>query len=50
MLVGQSIVLGEVKAETLIHDNDSRSAQIIEQQHIQQIESFSSENRLSKFC
>ena len=50
ILVGQSIVLGEVKAETPIHDEDPRNDQIIWQQYIQQIESLSQENRVSKFC
>ena len=50
ILVGQSIVLGEVNAETLVHDEDPRNDQIIWQQYIQQIESLSPENRLSKFC
>ena len=48
--VGQSIVLGEVKAETHIHDEDPKNDQIIWQQYIQQIESLSPENRVSKFC
>ena len=47
MLVGQSIVLSEVK---LVHDEDPRNDQIIWQQYIQQIESLSPENRVSKFC
>ena len=50
ILVGQSIVLGEVKAETPVHDEDPRNDQIIWQQYIQQIESLSPENRLTKFC
>ena len=50
ILVGQSIVLGEVKAETPVHDEDPRNDQIIWQQYIQQVESLSPENRLSKFC
>ena len=50
ILVGQSIVLGEVKAETLVHDEDPKNDQIIWQQHIQQIESLSPENRVIKFC
>ena len=45
ILVGQSIVLGEVKAEVLVHDD-----QIIWQQYIQQVESLSPENKLSNFC
>ena len=48
ILMGQSIVLGEVKAETPLHNpmND----QIIWQQYIQQVESLSPENKVSKFC
>ena len=44
ILVGQSIVLGEVKAQTPVHDEDPRNDQIIWQQYIQQIESLSPEN------
>ena len=50
ILVGQSIVLGKVKAEAPVHDEDPRNDQIIWQQYIQQIESLSPENRSSKFC
>ena len=50
ILVGHSIVLGEVKAETPVHDEDPMNDQIIWQQYIQQVESLSPENRLSKFC
>ena len=50
ILVGQSIVFGEVKAETPVHDEDPRNDQIIWQQYIQQVESLSPENKLSKFC
>ena len=49
-LVLKSIVLGEVKAETLVHDEDPMNDQIIWQQYIQQVESLSPENRISKFC
>ena len=49
-LVGQSIVLGEVKAEAPLHDEDPMNDQIIWQQYIQQVESLSPENRVSKFC
>ena len=37
ILVGQSIVLGEVKAETPVRGEDPRNDQIIWQQYIQQI-------------
>ena len=50
ILVGQSIVLGEVKAEAPLHDEDPMNDQIIWQQYIQQIESLSPENKVSKFC
>ena len=50
ILVGQSIVLGEIKAEVPAHDEELRDDQIILQQYVQQVESLSPENRLSKFC
>ena len=50
VLMGQSIVLGEVKAETPVHDEDPRNDQIIWQRYIQQVESHSPENKVSKFC
>ena len=50
ILMGQSIVLDEVKAEALLQNENPMNDQIIWQQYNQQIESFSPENRLSKFC
>ena len=50
ILVGQSIVLSEVKAEAPLHDEDPMNDQIIWQQYIQQVESLSPGNRVSKFC
>ena len=50
ILVGESIVLGEIKAEVLAHDEEPKDAQIVLQQYFQQVESLSPENRLSKFC
>ena len=50
ILVGQSIVLGEIKAEVPVHDEEPRDDQIILQQYVQQVESLSPENRVSKFC
>ena len=50
ILVGQSIVLGEVKAEAPLHDENPMNDQIIWQQYIPQVESLSSENKVSKFC
>ena len=50
ILVGQSIVLGEIKAEVPVHDEKPKDDQIILQQYVQQIESLSPENRVSKFC
>ena len=50
ILVGQSIVLGEVKAEVPLHNENPMNDQIIWQQYIQQVESLSPENKVSKFC
>ena len=50
ILVGQSIVLGEVKAEVPVHDENPMNDQIIWQQYNQQVESLSPENRVSNFC
>ena len=50
VLMGQSIVLGEVKAEAPLHDENPMNDQIIWQQYIQQVESLSPENKVSKFC
>ena len=49
ILVGQSIVLGEIKAEVPVHDEEPRDDQIILQQYVQQVESLSPGNRVSKF-
>ena len=48
--MGQSIVLGEVKAEDLLQNENPMIDQIVWQQYIQQVESLSPENRVSKFC
>ena len=51
ILVGQSIVLGEVKAEVPLQNEDSMNDQTLWQQYIQQVESLSLENKVSsKFC
>ena len=50
ILEGQSIVLGEVKAEALAREEEPREPQIVLQQYFQQGESLSPENRVSKFC
>ena len=50
ILMGQSIVLGEVTAEDLLHNENPMNDQIIWQQYIQQVESLSPENKVSKFC
>ena len=50
ILMGQSVVLGEIKAETPVHDEDPRNDPIIWQQYIQQIESLSPESKVSRFC
>ena len=50
ILMGPSIVLGEVKAETPLQNESSMNDQIIWQQYIQQVESLSLQNKVSKFC
>ena len=50
ILMGQSSVLGEVKAEDLLQNENPMNDQIIWQQYIQQVESLSPENKVSKFC
>ena len=49
-LEGQSIVLGEIKAEALARNEELEDAKIILQKYFQQVNSLSPENRLSKFC
>ena len=50
ILVGQSIVLGEIKAEVPVHDEEPRDDRIILQKYFQQVKLLSPENKLSKFC
>ena len=50
LLMGQSIVLGEFKAEILLQNENPLNHQIIWQQYIQQVESLSPEKRVSIFC
>ena len=50
ILMGQSIVLGEIKAEVPLQNENSLNHQILWQQYIERIESLSPENRVSKFC
>ena len=50
ILMGQSIVLGEVKAEVPLQNENPLNHQILWQQYIERIESLSPENKLSKFC
>ena len=50
ILMGQSIVLSEIKAEVLLQNEDSMNDQILWQQYIQRIESLSPENKVSIFC
>ena len=49
IVLGQSIVLGEVKAEAPLQNQNPMNDQIIWQQYIQEVESLSPENKVSKF-
>ena len=48
--MGQSIVLGEIKAEVLLQKENSMNHQILWQQYIERIESLSPESKVSRFC
>ena len=50
VLMGQAIVLGEIKAEIPLQNENSSNHQIIWQQYIQQFESLSPESKVSIFC
>ena len=49
ILMGQSIVLGEIKAEILLQNENSSNHQILWQQYMERIESLSPESKVSKF-
>ena len=50
ILMGQSIVLGEIKAEIPLQNENSLNHQILWQQYMERIESFSPESKVSRFC
>ena len=50
ILMGQSIVLGEIKAEILLQNENSLNHQILWQQYMERIESLSPESKVSRFC
>ena len=50
VLMGQSIVIGEIKAEVLLQNENPMNHQILWQQYIERIESLSPESKVSKFC
>ena len=50
LLVGQSLVLGEIEAEVPLQNENSLNHQILWQQYIERIESLSPENKVSKIC
>ena len=49
ILMGQSIVLGEIKAEIPLQNENSLNHQILWQQYMERIESLSSESKVSRF-
>ena len=49
ILMGQSIVFGEIKAEVPLQNEDSMNDKILSKQYIQQVESLSPEHKLSRF-
>ena len=50
ILMGQSIVFGEIKAEVLLQNENPLNHQILWQQYIERIESLSPESKVSRFC
>ena len=50
ILMGQSIVLGEIKAEVPLQNENSMNHQILWQQYTERIESLSLESKVSRFC
>ena len=50
ILMGQSIVLGEIEAEVPVQNDKSMNHQILWQQYIERIESLSPESKVSRFC
>ena len=50
VLMGQSIVLGEIKAEIPLQNENSSNHQILWQQYMERIESLSPESKVSRFC
>ena len=50
ILMGQSIVLGEIKAEIPLQDENSLNHQFLWQQYIDRTESLSPEIKVSRFC
>ena len=48
--MGQSIVLGEIKAEVLLQNENHLNHQILWQQYMERIESLSPESKVSRFC
>ena len=50
ILMGQSIVLGEIKAEIPLQNENSLNHQILWQQYMERTESLSPESKVSRFC
>ena len=50
ILMGQSIVLGEIEAEVPLQNENPLNHQILWQQYIERIESLSPESKVSRFC
>ena len=50
ILMGQSIILGEIKAEVPLQNKNSMNHQVLWQQYIERVESLSPESKVSRFC
>ena len=50
LLMGQSIVLGEIEAQILLQNENSSNHQILWKQYMETIEPLSPESKVSRFC
>ena len=50
MVIGQSIVLSEIKTEVLLENDDPACRNLLLQQYEERIERLSQQDKLSKFC
>ena len=50
LVIGQSIVLSEIKTEVLLENDDPTNQDLLLQQYGERIEKLSQQDKVSKFC